>query len=224
VQPAVQADTIETSDDIKQLMARIQELEAAQWRNSQTSQPATGSQVSGGKLVGTTERYNTNKDAYPDPCDRLSQEPRLQRFAFPQNYELKFDVSTVEYTTIDNLRMKEPKFTLELIRVMYDEVTGEPTNGRYIVCRLVFFEDPETALVVARDNGVEMTKSDEPTFLNEMRYLRMRDWLLECFYPAPVVPVNNKREMVIDGKIVEYFEINSEQTQTMPFGQISKKL
>lgn len=219
-QPAPKADTIETSDDIKQLLARIQELEAAQWRTSQ--QPAA--QVSGNRLVGTTERYRTDKSLYPDPTARLAQEPRLQRFAFQQNYELQFSISSVEYTTIDNLRMREPKFSLELVRVIYDEVTGEATNGRYVVCRLVFFEDPDTALTVARDNNIAVDEADELAFLNEMRYLRMRDWLLECFYPAPVKPTNNKREMVIDGKVVEYFEVNSETSAKIPFSQLDGKL
>lgn len=167
--------------------------------------------TAGGKLTGTFEKYSTSKDRYPDPTDRLSGESRLARFAFPMNYELNFNVGVSEYTTIDNIRTKEPKFYLELVRIMMDEDTGEPTNGRYVICNFIMHEDPEAALVIASDNGLEIEEDDEETFLNEMRYLRMRDWLLECFYPAPPSKKHDRKDMVIDGKLVSYFEVNNEQ-------------
>ena len=114
---------------------------------------------------------------------------------------------------------------MELNRIVMDEDTGDPTNGRYTICRMVFHEDPDAALVVARENGVNIADFEERAFLDEMRYLRARDWLLEAFYPPkPSQPKKNKKEMGIGGKLVEYFEINSESSEPMPFGELNTKL
>ena len=212
------------SADVGELIRRIQELEAAQWRNRapETQTQPTGPQAGVGGLIGTFEKYRLS--GYPDPRQRLSQEPRLQRFAFPMNYELAWEVGVSQYKTLDGVNTKEPKFTIELIRILIDEDTGEPTDGRYTICRGIFHEDPEAALIVAQQQGITVDESDEAHFLNEMRYLRIRDWLLEAFYPAKVDNVKkNKREMVINGKLVEYFEVNSENSEAVPFGQLTDR-
>ncbi len=136
------------------------------------------------------------------------------------NYELNWNTSVSQYKTADGINTKEPKFTIELNRIIIDEDTGESTNGRYTICRGIFHEDPDAALVVARDNGYTVEEWAEAEFLNEMRYLRIRDWLLEAFYPPkPSQEKKNKKEMVIGGKLVEYFEISSESTESVPFSQ-----
>jgi hypothetical protein len=93
---------------------------------------------------------------------------------------------------------------------MLDEETGEPTPGRYVVCQLVMHEDPETALVLARENGLQVNDEEEMLFLNEMRYLRMRNWLLDCFYPPKASPKQQRKDMVIEGRLVQYWEANTE--------------
>lgn len=219
----VPKETILDENDLSALLRRVQELESSLWRQSQQPQPEGAVGVNNGKLTGTYEKYKVAADLYPNPVERLKVEPKLARFAFPLNYELLFQITESNYETIDGIRMKEPKFTLDLIRIMLDEETGEPTNGRYTICRLVMHEDPDAALVIARDNGIDVEAEDEETFLNEMRYLRMRDWLLECFYPAPIQKVQNKRDMVINGQLVEYFEVNSESASGIPFAQLDAK-
>lgn len=201
-----------SQDDLNSMLSYIKELESANWRKS--NQQTEGLQLnSGGGLVGTVEKFSTEATSYPDPVERLKTEDRLKRFAFVDNYDLDFNIKTISYTTIDGIRTKEPKFELNLIRKMYDDM-GELTNGRYTVCRLIMHEDPDTAIQIAQDNGIVVESEDEKTFLDEMRYLRCRDWLLECFYPAPVKREENKREMVIDGKLVEYFEVKNEEGTT----------
>lgn len=208
--------------DVGELMRRIQELEQRQFfQPPQQEQPQVNRQ---GKLVGSHVKYTLDPGYYPDPCERLSNEPRLQRFAFKANYELKLVVETAMSQTQDGVNTREPKFTIELYRIMYDEETGLPTNGRYTVCRMIFFEDPDSALVVARDNNVDIDATGEKEFLDEMRYLRVRDWLLEAFYPPKAQTKSKKREMVIGNKVVEYFEINSETSETMPFSQLKTKV
>lgn len=143
-----------------------------------------------------------------------------------ENFELTYKWEVVRYQTIDKIWMQEPKITIDLNRKIYDEETGELTPGRYKEFRIVIHEDPDTAVLVARRNGLDVPDDpeSEKQFLNEMRYLQVRDWLLECFMPKKPTNQNNRREMVINGKLVEYFETNSENTAKLPFDQLSTKL
>lgn len=208
------------NQEVEELKRMIQEMQASMWQQSQ------GRQVNQlGATIGTTERYSLDPDNYPDPRERLAKEQRLSRFAFDQNFELNYLCHpTRRYQTIDGHWQIEPQFDLELIRIVMDEVTGEPTNGRYVVCRGIFFEDPDSAISVARENGLEVDENNEKSFLDEMRYLRMRDWLLEAFYPPLPQVKQNKKEMVIGGKLVEYFEVNSENSEAIPFSKLRTKV
>lgn len=208
-----QGETISGQDDVSELRKQIEELKNMQWQlmaqNMGTQAPGSA-QVGVNGMTGTVDRFDMNFELYPDPSDRLRDEQKLQRFAFRINYELEFKVSEVAYTTIDKVRMREPKFTLELIRIVMDEDTGEPTNGRYSVARLTLHEDPDTALILAREMGMEVDGENEISFLNEMRYIRMRDWLLDCFYPPKVEVKTQRRQTVIGGRLVDYWEKNTE--------------
>lgn len=209
-------ETIETEPNLGELQKQIQELKDMQWalmKGAMAGQLAGTEQASadGGKLTGTFEKYALSPDLYPDPSERLAEEPKLQRFAFKMNYELSYEVKEVSYTTIDGIRTKEPRFDLTLVRVMLDEETGEDTDGRYDICRIILHEDPDTALTIARNIGFDMDSMDEQMFLNEMRYIRMRDWLLEAFYPPKPDPQKQKRDMVINGKLVQYWQKNAEE-------------
>lgn len=214
-------ETVRGEADYLDLQRQILELKQALL--SQGTQPNTLS-FKGGNLTGTFEKYVVNPNHYPDPRERLSKEGRLARFAFDINYELNWKVDVSEYTTIDGIRTKEPKFTLELVRILIDEETGEPTNKRYVVCRLIMHEDPDAALTIARQNGIDVEEMEEAAFLDEMRYIRMRDWLLECFYPSPPEKTNQKKDMVIGGTIVEFYEITSENPEKIPFDKIKNKM
>lgn len=206
-------------NDVGALLRRIEELEKQ--RFFQEPQP----QVTARGIVGTVTRYSVDPKDYPDPRERLANEPKLEQHAFKHNFELDWDVGVSSYQTKDGINMREPRFHLNLLRIIMDEDTGEPTNKRYTVCKGVFFEDPDAALVVAREKGLEIPEYAEKPFLDEMRYLQMRDWVLEAFYPPkPNQNKINKTETVIGNRLVEVFEINSEQAETIPFGQLKTKL
>lgn len=219
------AQTVADNNSNDELLRRVLELQAQLLQSgilNQGNNQATGPQVANGKLTGTVEKYSLDSKRYADPTARLSAEQRLQRFAFPINYELQFEITQTSYTTIDNVRQIEPKFTLKLIKKIIDEYTGDDTNGRYVITSMVFFEDPETAIIMARENGIEVDDSNEAAFLDEMRYLRMRDWLIDAFYPKPP-KATAQQEKVIDNRVVSFYEVNNESGDVkIPFDQMTR--
>ena len=212
-QPTPQEPKVNQEPDLQELLARIKELEGRNY--NQPQQP----QVTARGMIGTVEKYDTNPALYSDPREKLAKEPRLQPFAFNVNYELQWLVDTTSYETKDGINMKEPKFTLQLNKIVLDD-NGEKTSKRIVINKVVMFEDPQTALIVARDNGIEVDESREIEFLNDMRYLRLRDWLMDTFYPPTSSAVNRQKQEVIGGKLVNVFEISSDTPQSIPFSKM----
>lgn len=210
-------EDILSSEDIQALVRRVKELESNFARSATKTdfyqaRPEINRE---GALIGSFEKYIVDPARYPDPCERLSHEPRLKRFAFDINYELKFTVSTVQYQTQDGVNTREPRFTLELINVHMDD-EGNPTNKRHVIRTCILHEDPQAAIEIARQNNIEIG-DDQKAFLDEMRYLRMRDWLLEAFYPAKPQTNNNAKEEVIGNQVVRVYEVNSPDPQAIDF-------
>lgn len=227
------APPLTNEPDIGDLQRQLEEmkqnqavLQAALLKGTGAQQ--VGAQVTNQGIVGTHFKYTVDPNKYDDPVPRLFEymesKPQLRRLGFRDNYELDFKMDSFSYDAKDGRNVTEPKFTLDLNRIVYDEDTFEPTNRRYTVCRMVFFEDPQTAMMIARDNGVDIDSQDEASFLNEMRFLRMKDWLLEAFYPPKPNPSQNKREQVIGNQMVEVWEISSENSAKIPFDQLNSKL
>lgn len=217
VPEAKEQEEILSSEDIQALVRRVKELEANFARSATRAdfyrdKPEVTRQ---GALVGSFEKYIVDPAQYPDPCERLANEPRLKRFAFDINYELKFTVSTVQYQTQDGVNTREPRFTLQLINIHMDD-EGNPTNKRHVIRTCILHEDPQAAIEIARQNNIEVGE-DEKAFLDEMRYLRMRDWLLEAFYPAKPQTNNNAKEEVIGNQVVTVYEVNSPNPQAIDF-------
>jgi hypothetical protein len=221
-QPVEFVESPISSTEYADLLKQVNELKA-ELRRSASSQftPQQNVQVNHqGKLTGTHDKYVVNPKNYPDPTPRLSSEPRLQRFAFPINYELEWNVSTTSYQTQDGVNMREPKFTIKLNRVVLNE-EGEPTQGRYTLRQAIFHEDPQAAITVAQENGLEIDDFNEKDFLNEMRYLRIKAWLLEAFYPPKNDSKHGRKELVMGNQVVEYFEVAQVAgAPTMSFDQL----
>lgn len=214
--PAPQPETISQSE-VTELLKRIEELEKRGY------QPQTMPQVTTRGVVGTIEKYPVNPALYPDPREKLASEAKLQRFAFKENYDMDWNVSISSYETVDGVRTKEPKFTLQLNRIIFDD-DGEKTDGRYVVGRMIMHEDPDSALTVARQYGLEVPDNAALDFLNEMRYLQMRDWLIDAFIPPSTTTHQEKKDMVVEGQVVEFFTVNSEKSAKIPFGELNSKL
>lgn len=209
---ANQEETIASEATIKELLDRIKQLE-----NRDYATPSA--QVTSRGLIGTVEKYSTNEDLYEDPREKLAKEPKLKQFAFDVNYELEWQIDVSNYETKDGINMKEPRFTLQLNKVKFDD-DGNDTRKRIVVKRHVMHEDPQAALVIAKDNGVIVDQSNEIQFLNDMRYLRLRDWLLGIFYPTKSSVHKVKSQEVIGGKLVEVFQINAAEPQPIPFNEM----
>lgn len=212
-----------TSEILKQLK-ELQESNAllkAAFLNQQSSGGVGIGQR--GNLVGEVEKYLTDPANYPDPTLRLRKESRLQPLAFDYNYELEYEVGTSSYENIQGVRMREPKFNVTLNRIVLDD-QGQQTSKRYIARKLIFHEDPQAAIVIARENGIDVDKSDEKAFLDEMRYLRVKDWLFDIFWPKPATPADQIREEVIGGTMVQVFTKSSVEASNVDFDKIKAKV
>jgi len=176
-----------------------------------------------GELVGEFEKYIIDPSNYPDPTPRLALEDRLKPLAFEYNYELNYEQQISSYQTKSGKNIKEPRFHVTLNRIVMDDA-GQPTNKRYIARKMVFHEDPDAALVIARENGLEVNKADERLFLNEMRYIRVRDWLFDIFWAKPIQDKEKIKDEVIGGTIVQVFTKNSEQPGDIAFDKLTTKI
>lgn len=184
------------------LMKRIDELEQRQFF---APRPAESQQQYQPKSV---VKFSIKATDYPDPRPRLFSEERLIMKNFTATwFHLEWKVSRVDYDR-DSIHFTEPRFELELWRIKENE-DGEPSNKRYRIATGMFFEDPDNFIQIANFKGIDIPETLEKEFADEMRYLIMRDWVLECFYPARPTNSANKTEESIDNRIVEVVEVSS---------------
>lgn len=227
VSPSAQVEETQGETELDQLKRHVQELEQLiRGQQGQVPTPVqTGAQVTSRGVVGVVTKFSVNAADYPDPRDRLFEEQRLILQGFNRNWwDLEWTVTPTNYEGKDKINYTEPKFQLKLIRILPDPETQEPSKKRYVLWKGSFFEDPAAAIQVANQYGLPINDQNEKLFLDEMRYLRVRDWLMEAFYPPkPAQDKFNKKEMVIENRVVQVYEINSTQSETIPFDQLKKK-
>lgn len=224
-------DDVAGEQDLNQLKAQMKEvmetnaLLKAVLLNPPANQAATAVNVSkAGGLVGEIEKYLVDPEHYPDPTPRLSSEPKLvAALNFPYNYELQYTVGVSSYENKAGVNMREPKFTIGLHRIVIDE-QGNQTDKRYVARRLVFHEDPQAALTIARENGIEVDQTNEKAFLDEMRYLRCRDWLFDIFWPKPAQEDEGIKEEVIGNTLVQVFTKKSVEPSGVDFEKLNTKI
>jgi hypothetical protein len=230
-------DVVETDvEALQRQMNEVMETNAllkAALLGGQISQPQGMNIGKSGQLLGEVDKYLVDPDNYPDPTKRLAQEQRLQTIAFNHNYELQYNFSIRPYETKTGINMREPEFLITLLRVVLDDQgnrvqikdrDGVMRDKFYIARRMMFHEDPQAALVIARDNNVLVDKEDEKTFLNEMRYLRVRDWLFDFFWPRPAESKDGIREEAVGGTIVQVYTKSSVEPSHVEFDLIKTKV
>ena len=190
------------NETVAALLKRIEELEKKQF-----FQPPQ-QQVTSHGVRGTVVKFSLDPKYYPDPRERLAAEPKLEQQAFKHWFVLKWEIGKVNYQTIDRINITEPKFRLELWkRTQTDD--NEPTDKIFRVHKMTFFEDPEAAIQLATDRGHDVPEELVKDFLDEMRYLRCRDWLFEIFWPPKMQRSQVDREEVIGNRLVPVVELNS---------------
>jgi hypothetical protein len=187
----------------------------------------------GNQLIGEVDKYLVDPENYPDPTKRLSQENRLQSIAFNHNYELEYDFKIRSYETKTGVNMREPEFLVTLLRVVLDDqgervqIVGKDGISRdkfFIARRMMFHEDPQAALVIARENNIAIDSDNEKTFLDEMRYLRVRDWLFDFFWPRGSESKEGIREEAVGGTIVQVYTKSSVEPSSVDFDKIQTKV
>lgn len=219
---------------IDQLMEDNALFKAALLRQ-QLQQPQSQSVGVGrtGSLIGEVDKYLVDPANYPDPTPRLAQEQRLQTIAFNHNYELQYEFTIRSYETKTGVNMREPEFLVTLLRVMLDDQgerikvlgkDGRPHDKFFIARRMMFHEDPQAALVLARENNLAVDKEDEKAFLDEMRYLRVRDWLFGYLWPKPADSIEGVHEEAIGGTIHQIYLKSSVEPSNVDFDQIKTKV
>lgn len=196
--------------------------------------PKTGVGVGeGGRLLGEIDKYLIDPARYPDPTKRLAAEPRLKSIAFDYNYDLEYEFKVSSYETKTGVNMREPEFTIRLLRRDLDDQgvqkqirdkDGNLKDKFYIARRLVFHEDPQAALVIARENNQLVDQEDEKTFLDEMRYLRVRDWLFDYLWPKGTDEASQILEESVGGTIVQVYTKSSVEPSQVDFDKLNSKV
>lgn len=180
------------------------------FRQGQSTQP-TQSQTKVRTL------FSEDLSVYENPVPRLLEEPRLQRIAFQHNYDIEYKVTmTKAIDKKDGTMERQPQFNVELHGIISDD-NGEPTGKRFIAKKMVFFEDPETAIDIAERQGLSMDSfPSEQDFLNKMRYIRIRDWLFGFFWKEPTdADKSDFRDEVIGGQVVRTFQKSTEADKSV---------
>jgi hypothetical protein len=169
----------------------------------QAGAPKAGAQVTGtGEVVGIQQVGSLDINDYPDPTAELGKLPELKRFAFEENFVLKFELKTLRYETKAGVLVHEPKFMFTLYEKHYDEKTGDWT-GRFVIRqRLTLTHDPIGAQQVLSEMGINVKGEKLDTILNQARYEIARRWLLDVFKPAAVYEGKQAKEMVVGGMVM----------------------
>ena len=211
--PAYSGLTAEQKDQLLlKLLLEVDELKktknpdvtpeaALQYTAQMQGQPVIGRNGIQGKLF----KYPIEESFYPNPLDRLYELPELSRFNLKENYFFDWEVTGAEYEKY-GVTYAEPRFTIRLFRKMYDE-EGQPNGKLALINRHIQHEDELVARAAADKLGLTDTFESFQDMMNEMRFMRIRQWVLDLFKPPKVETHKNKpTTMNIDGKVVEVFD------------------
>lgn len=158
-----------------------------------------------GGIQGRVVKHSLKKSDYPDPTQRLYDDERLRRHNLRENYIFTWDVTGEQYEK-NGVTYAEPRFTVCLYRRLFDD-DDMPTGKAALISRTMLHEDEFVAQIIADRLGMLDNFANTKEMMDEVRYRRIRDWLIPIFIPAkPEEHANRRTEMVIDGKAVEVFD------------------
>lgn len=193
-------------DEIKRSNPNLNQVPADVAVDTMRNLPSMQPQVGAMGVQGRVFKYPVEKDYYPDPTDRLYDEPTLKRFALRENFMITWDVQGETYEKY-NISFTEPRFIVTLYRILFDE-EGEPTGQAALITRHMQHEDELAARIAADRLGYPQDNFDD--LMNEMRYQRIREWLVGVFTPQKFqVHAKKPMTMVIGGKAVEVYDTES---------------
>ena len=158
-----------------------------------------------GGVQGRVVKHSLKKSDYPDPTSRLYEDERLKRHNLRENYIFTWDVTGEQYEK-NGVTYAEPRFTVCLYRRLFDDM-DMPTGKAALISRTMLHEDEFVAQIIADRLGLLENFANTKEMMDEVRYRRIRDWLIPIFIPSkPEEHANRRTEMVIDGKAVEVFD------------------
>lgn len=158
-----------------------------------------------GGVQGRVVKHSLSKADYPDPTDRLYDDPQLKRHNLRDNYIFTWEVTGEQYQK-DNVTYAEPRFIVSLYRRLFNDM-DEDTGRAALISRNILHEDEFVAQIIADRLGLLENFANTKEMMDEVRYRRIRDWLIPIFIPSkPEEHANRRTEMVIDGKAVEVFD------------------
>lgn len=210
------APSLQETDSIAMMQKMQAQIEAltAQVNNQTPMQKldaavsAQQPQIGQGGVHGQVFKYPVEQGHYPDPTDRLYDDPKLRRFALRENFYFKWEVTGVTYEKY-NITYTEPRFMVELWRFIFDEETGEPTGEMFLVNRQIQHEDEMAARIAADKLGYKIGEGERfanlQEMMDEMRFWRIRQWLIAVFTPFKASQHKNRKtkQKVIGGRVVE---------------------
>jgi hypothetical protein len=162
-----------------------------------------------GETIGLMVKFPVEKNYYPDPTADLIKEDFLKRFAFADNFLVKWDVKALQYETKWGTSVVEPKFTCVLYQKQFDE-DGNPTDRLVRLSDFTFFEDPATVRQLMVELDVDTTGMSEKEIYDLVRYHRIKEWLKHFFLPPKNVQASKRTtEEVIGGRVVVMEEASS---------------
>lgn len=216
----VEGNVVLTQEQFQELMQRLAKVESTS-RESTPGKPQEVQLNDLGRAVGVLQKYSVDARDYDDPRPLLMDLPELQRFAFKENYFLLWDVEQLMYETKFGTSYSVPKFILKLYKRLYeddgtptpdiDRATGQqrlddqgkPMFRSYLVQRFTTTTDPNAAVSEARRMGISIENANTREFLDQMRFLEYKNWLLEVFQPKKPTTARRTENMVVGSTQVQ---------------------
>ena len=192
-----------TMEQFNKLLDRVSSSTTVDHAASPSFAPGNGLEVNAfGRVIGTVTKFNINPGYYPNPVERLLDEPRFSRFNLRENYFISWDITSKPYETKTGVSTQEPTFHLTLYNNIFDD-DGVATGEAIIIQTLHMNEDEELARIFASEEGIEVSDETLRDLMDQTRYARSLSWLENLFFPPKNFQLNvDSREQAIGGRVV----------------------